>query len=441
MGSEMEIRTSSGTVKGGLADGVYAFTGIRYGRLAEGRRFDPVAATLADAKQDIRDLPAVFPQLPSRLSAVTGPAVEAHPQEEDAFLLNVWAPADVSGLPVLVMIHGGAFVSGGGGVRWYRGEVLAREGLMVVVTVNFRLGPLAHLSLGADDSPNRALGDLSEALRWVRQNIETFGGDPDNITLAGQSSGGFLAKLLAVLPSEREKFRRLFIMSSPGIPALSRGETERLSAAVIAGLNGADPRTAPIAALMESHRNMMAANRSFGKVGMGLMPTVDRGVPDWLNDPTKVAAELRVTDLLVTFTRDETTSFFFTGPERQVTSEQLKELYGTPAGAADSPYWELVERTSTARFGNPARELAAAAAARGINTRVREFVLSSPLEDLGCGHCMDLPYLFGNYDDWYDAPMLHGVTRNQFEEESRRLRGLVADLVHGRMKASVVRLS
>ncbi|MGQ4599034.1 carboxylesterase family protein [Nocardia sp. R6R-6] len=433
----MLVKTTTGSVVGATTDGVSAFPGVRYGRLANGRRFDPVApANGAESKQDLRDLSAVFPQLPSRLSAAMGGAVDAHPQEEDAFLLNIWTPAGVSGLPVLVYVHGGAFISGGGGVRWYNGHVLARDGAMVVVTVNFRLGPLAHLALGTDDDPNRALGDLLEALRWVRENIALFGGDPDNITLAGQSSGAFFTKLLGVLPASRQMLRRLCILSCPGIPAATPEQTAELSAQIIRHLDGADPRTAPVGELLQGHRLAMMNNGRFGTVGMGLMPTSGSVVPDWLDDPREVAAALRVTDLMVSVTRDETTAFFFAGPERHITREQLVQVHGAAADVTGDPYRDLVELTTAVRFVNPARELAEAAAARGINTQLREFTVASPLDGLGSGHGVDIPFLFGNWDDWADAPMMHGFDRDQFVKESEQLRSAVADLVHGRMKAS-----
>lgn len=428
--------TSSGPVVGRVSEGVAAFSGIRYGCLADGRRFDPVAPVGEDSKQDLRERPAVFPQLPSRLSAVTGPAIDAHPQEEDAFLLNIWAPQGASGKPVLMIVHGGAFVAGGSSVRWHDGRVLARDGDMIVVGVNYRLGPLAHLSLGEHDNVNRALGDLTEALNWVRRNISSFGGDPEQITLSGQSAGGFLVRVMAVMVSQRDKFRRLLVMSSPGIPALTRQEAGRLSGQVIAGLQGADPRTVPVVQLLESHRKTMVGNRTFGKVGMGLMPVIGDVVPDWLTDADRMAQELRVTDLMVTFTRDETAAFFFTGPERHVTREQLRELYGNKAAQGGDPYWELIARTSAARFADPARSLATAAASRGINALVREFVTPSPLEGLRCGHCVDIPYFFGNLGEWHDAPMTYGLDRERFENESRQLRDTVADFVHGRKRRS-----
>lgn len=436
----MNIDTSSGTVVGATEHGVVAYSGIRYGRLAGGRRFDPVAPATPDSPQDERTFTAVFPQLPSRLDAVMGSAVDAHPQAEDAFLLNVWAPEGASELPVLVFVHGGAFVSGGGGVRWYRGHVLARDANAVVVTVNYRLGALGHLVVDGDDGDdgaNRPVGDLVEALRWVKENIGQFGGDASNITLAGQSAGGFYAKLLAVLPPTRPLIRRLFLLSVPGVPAASCEWTEALSARAIARLDGADPREVEVQRLLVGLRAEMAMERSLGVIRHGLMPTVSATVPSGLDDAGVVAAQLHVEDLLVTFTRDESASFFFAGPERTITREQLAQIRPEAVGLADDPYWALVASTTADRFAEPSRQLAAAAAARGITTRVREFTYASPLDGVGSGHGFDAPFLFGNWDDWTDAPMLRDIERDRLETESAALRRTVADFVHGRLATAV----
>ncbi|MGQ4597939.1 carboxylesterase family protein [Nocardia sp. R6R-6] len=428
----MQLSTTSGVVEGEVIDGVARFRGVRYGRLAGGGRFDPVAPATRDSVQDRRQLTAVFPQLPGRLGAVMGRALEEHPQSEDAFLLQIWAPVGRSGLPVLVFLHGGAFVTGGSGVRWYDGHRLARDGDMIVITVNYRLGPQADLVSASNDNPNRAVGDLQEALRWIRANVESFGGDPDEITLGGQSAGGFYSTLLGVLPTSRDGFKRLLLMSSPGIAPAPRDVTEELSAEVIAGLDGASPETAPMAQLLASHQQAILRRKVFGEVTVGLMPTIDGAVPSWLADPHAVAAELRVTDVLVTVTRDETGSFFFAAPERHVTPEQLRQL---PTGTASNPdpYLALVEATSAELFGNHARRLAEAASARRIRTQLRQFTVPSPLAGVGSGHCFDLPFLFGNRPAWHDAPMLNGFDPDLFEQESAELRASVIDLVHGRL--------
>lgn len=138
------------------------------------------------------------------------------PTSEDCLYLNVWTPAggDDGPLPVFVWVHGGAGTSGSGADPLFDGRELAARG-MVVVTLNYRLGALgflAHPALSADDpdgvSGNYALLDVVRALTWVRENARVFGGDPDRVTLAGQSSGATMVEQLMVAPPARGAFHR-----------------------------------------------------------------------------------------------------------------------------------------------------------------------------------------------------------------------------------------
>ena len=376
-------------------------------------------------------VPAVFPQLPSRLDVLLGGAVANHPQEEDAFLLNISAPTGASNRPVLFFIHGGGFTSGGGVLPWYAGRRLALDGDMVIVTMNYRLGPLAHLMIGTrDDDANRSVNDLLQALTWVQENITLFGGDPDNVTVAGQSAGAFYGQLLAVLPETRGLIRRLILLSCPAIAASSPARTQALSAETIACLEGQDPRTVPVEDLLAGYRQAMKNHTKFGVVGTGLMPTVDARVPDWLNNASRIAHALSVTDLLVTYTSDETGAYFFNAPERRITEEQLQRLDYPRHPAHEPPYSGLVAATTERLFGKHARALVAASRERGIGADLREFTLSSTVDGLGSCHGLDVPFLFGNRAAWSGAQMLEGIDDDLFEAESAKLRCDIADFVH-----------
>src|SRR5258705_5890621 len=125
------------------------------------------------------------------------PGMEVGRQDEDCLYLNVYTPAaDAGRRPVLVWIHGGAFVLGAGSQLIYDGHALARRADVVVVTINYRLGALGFLELeprfGAEfgDAGNLGLRDQIAALAWVRANVERFGGDPNHVTIFGESAGG-----------------------------------------------------------------------------------------------------------------------------------------------------------------------------------------------------------------------------------------------------------
>ena len=148
-------------------------------------------------------------------------------QSEDCLSLNIWAPADAqpdAKLPILVWIHGGAFIQGSGAQPRYDGTELAKRGA-IVITINYRLGPLglfAHPALTAEAGPDDPLGnlcllDMMAALRWTRENIAAFGGDPGNVTISGSSAGGTSCLFLMGIPEAQRLFHKAVIHSSGGI--------------------------------------------------------------------------------------------------------------------------------------------------------------------------------------------------------------------------------
>src|SRR5690606_9189454 len=156
---------------------------------------------------------------PSRPGSIYA-ASETPPMSEDCLSLNVWAPADAKGAPVFVWIHGGSLVAGAGSEAMYDGARMAAQGL-VVVTINYRLGvlgDLAHPQL-SEESPdgvsgNCGLVDQVEALRWIRRNIAAFGGDPDRVTIAGESAGALSVMYLMAAPPARGLFHRAIAQSA-----------------------------------------------------------------------------------------------------------------------------------------------------------------------------------------------------------------------------------
>lgn len=160
------------------------------------------------------------------------------PQSEDAFFLNLWAPDNAQGLPVLVFIHGGAWMSGGGSMPWYDGTHLAAQG-MVVVNVNYRIGPFGHLCQAEAHPLPVPATDLLLALQWVGEHIHRFGGNAAKTTVMGQSAGGWYAHLLSVLPQTQGWFQRVALLSmgtrSPWTPAQQRETTDRALALALAG--------------------------------------------------------------------------------------------------------------------------------------------------------------------------------------------------------------
>ncbi len=237
----VDITTDKGPVHGSLGDGARAFLGIPYAAPPVGPlRFLP--PTEAPAWTTPRDGAQFGPKCPQL--GVDGKSL-APETSEDCLYLNVWTPrADVKDAPVFVWIHGGGFTIGSGSNPLYNGESLARETGAIIVTINYRLGPLGFLSHtafaaeeGVATSPSPGLLDQQAALKWVQRNIAAFGGDPQDVTVAGESAGGISVCAQLAMPGSKGLFQRAVIESGPcwgAFPSKATAEDQgdRLAAAV-----------------------------------------------------------------------------------------------------------------------------------------------------------------------------------------------------------------
>lgn len=215
------VATRYGQVRGFTDNGVNVFRGIRYGADTSSRRFmPPLAPTPWDGVVDALEYGASAPQ--NRTSDFIS---------EDCLFLNVWTPGPLDGhkRPVMFYIHGGAYSHGSGSSPLYDGKVLAKNHDCVVVTVNHRLNALGYLFLqqlgDADfaDSGNCGQLDLILALRWVRENIANFGGDPDRVLAFGQSGGGAKIATMMAMPAAEGLFHRAASMSGQQVTASGPG--------------------------------------------------------------------------------------------------------------------------------------------------------------------------------------------------------------------------
>ena len=232
------IDTTSGPVRGLINDGVHTFKGIRYGAPPVGpfRWMPPQRPTPSKVVLDCSDYGAPAMQMASGATAApagdygmlmarvfTTPS-ELKIQNEDCLFLNVWTPAtDNQKRPVMFWIHGGIFAYGSGGQPVYCMEDLARDHDVVAVNVNHRLNVFGYLHLGDlmgdayKSSGTVGMQDLVLALQWVRDNIANFGGDPDNVTIMGQSGGGAKVSILMSMDSAKGLFHKASIQSGPGL--------------------------------------------------------------------------------------------------------------------------------------------------------------------------------------------------------------------------------
>lgn len=281
----MIVKTGLGAVRGAEQDGVVAFKGIPYGNDTGGdaRFLPPRPAPVWSGVRDCLDYGPSCPQpaggrvtgtsLPDELEPLVGIWNHERQTGEDCLALNVWAPAagtaatdDGKRRPVLVWLHGGGFTIGSASWPLYDFTNLARDHDVVVVGVNHRLGilgflDLSHLDDQFADSGNAGLLDIVAALEWVRDNIAAFGGDPDKVTIFGESGGGAKVNALLAMPAARGLFHRAFVMSGTCLsaqpPADARALTDlTLRLAGLSDATGADAvnalRRLDVAALVDT---------------------------------------------------------------------------------------------------------------------------------------------------------------------------------------------
>ncbi len=219
MEKESVVETSNGKVRGYNRRGIIKFKGIPYAAAPVGPlRFSPPAPL--EPWTGVRDALGYSPrapQAPSNLELMFGG--QRTQNEAECLTLNIWTPgADSSKRTVMFFIHGGAFVTGTGASL--DGSRLALRGDVVVVSINYRLGALGFLYLPDEDeaSSNVGLLDMAFALRFVKENIAQFGGDPDKITIFGESAGGFAVASLLAMPSAKGLFHRAILQSGAAHP-------------------------------------------------------------------------------------------------------------------------------------------------------------------------------------------------------------------------------
>jgi para-nitrobenzyl esterase len=259
----MRANTAAGTVEGLERDGVLQFRDIPYAAPTGGAgRFRPPQPVEPwDGVRDARDYRTIAPQNASPLESMLG--AKEREQSEDCLSLTVTTPSLDGARPVMVWIHGGAFTAGAGSTPWYDGRRLAGRGDVVVVTINYRLGALGYLavdSLAGGDytgAGNAGLLDQVTALRWVRENIASFGGDPESVLVFGESAGGMSTAVLLATPAASGLFHAAAPQSGACDHVSTREQAAEVAEAVLRHLGATDPEAlldAPVEKLLAAQQ-------------------------------------------------------------------------------------------------------------------------------------------------------------------------------------------
>ncbi len=398
--AQAPVTTAQGEVQGKPDGAATAYLGIPYAA-------PPVGALRWQPPQPPTPWPGV--RAATRFGAACmqtppdkGPeaALAQQPMSEDCLTLNVWQPQQGKRLPVLVWIHGGAFRLGAASLPLYNGAALAAQGA-VVVSLNYRLGifgTIAHPALGADGGNNYGLLDQMAALKWVKQNIAAFGGDPNNVTVWGESAGGASVGYLMASPLAAGLFNKAIMQSGAiDLPEASRPQAETVFVQALAKVTA--PTAQALRALPAAQLLALPLPRS------ATMPFIDgRTLTQHTRDAFAQGQTRRVPLLIGS---NDYEAGFFPPPWRASVPARLGEAAWQQARQLTDGYGSGQDALRAAQIATDkfatvnTRALATASAQHGLPTwryYFRYLPASQRGSQPGAIHTAEIPYVFGTLD-------------------------------------------
>jgi para-nitrobenzyl esterase len=421
------VDTAYGPVRGVDDGSVKVWRGVRYAAPPSGE-FRWRAPRPPEPWTEPADATRVGPACPQP----TDPRIPVDlgaPQGEDCLTLNVWASSDTrpgDGKPVLVWVHGGAYILGSAAQPLYRGGVLAGTGEAVIVTLNYRLGAFGFMDLSSFSTPrtrfeaNLGLRDVLFALKWVRDNVAAFGGDPGRVTLFGESAGGGIVTTLLASPEAAGLFAGAIAQSSPVTSVYDASRARRVAEQFLDVL-GFDAGDADRLATAPTGELLTASKRLFDDVPvrtpgtLGFAPIVDGDlVPDY---PVNVAraGNTHPVPLIIGTNRHEAALFrFMKSPLMPITPEAIKAMFSEIA--AEQPDLRLPTEAELQAAYRGRGKTPGMGVARDIGFRMPSiwfaeghgrvapvfayrFDWATPMLRmlrLGAAHATELPYVWGN---------------------------------------------
>lgn len=413
------LNTKFGTITAFKENGIIRAKSIRYARSERFQKPVPVDHFIFDSR--FKDKTPVCPQklspLVEKMIGIT-PVEEFEPEESTQYL-SVTRPENMSDnerLPVVVWVHGGSHEIGCGDLPTADPAEWVKEQHIIAVTVSYRLGLFGFLGGNEKRPPNLGLLDMIEALKWIKTNITDFGGDPGNITLLGQSSGGDAIAHLMISEGVDDLFQRVIIQSAPlGL----RYKRQKMSAEFLKKTEGIKDET-DVYKMMDDYGKFVPSVMKYGlKAAMpfgtqyGFTPlcSEEESVEKWKVNAKKY-------DVLIGLNNDETAFYL-------KTSEALNKYFGKGLGLRIMD--KTVQKTTEFIYGSPARQFAENHAKGGGNAYL--FRIHSKLKEnaIGAPHCIDLPLIFGNESAWKSSEMLKNIPWERIHEHGTKLRALWAE--------------
>jgi len=406
------VSTLAGQVKGYVHpdQGILTFKGLHYGEPTGGVwRFKPPQPVASwSGTKDAMDYGPTCPQ--------TGNLARGPAQSEDCLVLNVFTPRLEGKRPVMVWLHGGGFASGSGSQAGYDGTALAKRGDVVVVTINHRLNVFGYLYLeeiggeAFDGSGMAGMLDIELALKWIRDNISAFGGDPENVTVFGESGGGMKVSMLLAMPSSKGLFHKGIIQSGPGIRGIPKDQGTKEAKDLMTKMKIDDPKKLQEVPVEDLLKAISVSGEDEASSSLRLSPVVDgKYLP--VNPFEPVAAPTGADiPIIVGTNKDEALLFVGRDPMRdKMTEEDLVKRLTPMLGAhvndvigaykksrPDASPWDLFIAISTESFRLGSIILAERKVAGGtapVYMYLFDFEINNQLK---AAHAMEIAFVFSN---------------------------------------------
>ncbi len=431
--AQTTVTVSDGRLEGALQDGVYSFKGIPFAAPPVGDRrwLPPQPVVPWSGVRPAKEFGAICVQ-PIPLMPPPGMVPEDEPQSEDCLYLNVWTPGlDDARRPVMVWIHGGAFTMGSGSQSMFDGAALASKGNIVFVSINYRLGMFGFLRLAdvtggaVPATGDEGLLDQVAALQWVKKNIKAFGGDPDNVTVFGESAGAMSIGCLMAMPVAKGLFQKAILESGVGSTAIPKERANEVAAQLVENL-GVDPHDAAALRhvtpeqLLDADEKLRQPRAPGEAVRLtAIAPVIDGAtIPDVTNEMAKKGAAKDIVAIVGTnldeyrlfammeppeFKLDDAAltkrlgEFLKTEDIPRIVAVYRKSLEGRGESADNRNIWSAIQ--TDMMFRNPAVGLLEAQTAHGQKVYSYLFTWRNPDGNpLGSCHALEIGFVFGRHE-------------------------------------------
>lgn len=421
MASTITIQLPVGPIKANIVDDSLVHArGIPY---AKAQRFEtPQPTEIWIETLDCTERAPICPQLPSRLESVMGPLTKGHSLSEDCLRVSIVGPRDVTNAPVMVWLHGGAYISGGGDLDCYQPIDLAKRGI-VCVNITYRLGVFGYLQLEGIAPANLGLLDQRAALQWIQNNISAFGGNPANVTMVGQSAGADSIICLMASKNTKGLFHRAILLSPPLGELKERTPTAPMLTRRAEQLLTKDPREMSIDELLGVQKqllmNPVRTQVMLFAPALGYSP-----LPPEQDFDRIVSEAAKYIPILIGWTGHDGRPFAsMMGPQSLLKLPVI------------GPYVEAVGTwyITQSYFKWPSQRFHQQILQVGGTSTSYSFGWAGTDNSLGACHCIDIPFVLGTRESWKTAPMLAGEdTEEQLDRLGSSLKDLWVKFANGR---------